>query len=410
MTLRPRWLRPVLATVLVLAVVGAVAWVLLRDHTPTRRLVAHFTSAVGITAGSDVRVLGVKIGRVSEVTPQGTTVRVTMNYDAKYAIPAAAQAVIIPPSVVSDRYVQLTPAYSGGPAMPDNADLPTTRTGVPMELDDVYRALDEFNKMLGPNGANSTGALSDLVNTGAANLNGNGKNLHDTIQGLSGTLRALADGRDDLFGTITNLQTFVTVLAQSDQQVRQFNDRLATAGEELAGEGPELSAMLRSLSIALAQITTFLRENRELLTSNVGALTDVTNVLVRQQNALIEALDVAPLALSDLNLAYNASSGTLDTRDNQMGPYGPAAYVCSLMVSSVPVQQIPAQCAAVAKDLNARGLPVPDALRQLAGLPKAKTPSTPSTPSAPSAGGAAPSVPNAGGNDPTLGGILPGTK
>ena len=51
---------------------------------------------------------------------------------------------------------------------------------------------------------------------------------------------------------------------------------------------------------------------------------------MRQQQAIVDVLDVAPLALSNLNLAYNARSGTLDTRDDVMGPYDPASYVCSL--------------------------------------------------------------------------------
>ena len=76
--------------------------------------------------------------------------------------------------------MQLTPAYTGGPALADGADLPVSRTAVPLELDDVYRALDEFNRALGPAGANRTGALTDLVATGAANLNGNGADLGAT--------------------------------------------------------------------------------------------------------------------------------------------------------------------------------------------------------------------------------------
>jgi len=98
------------ATVATLAaVIAVVVW---RDQVPTRELTADFTSTVGVHDGSDVRVLGVKIGRVVAVRPEGQTVRVEMRYDARYPIPSDVRAVIIPPSVVSDRYVQLTPAYT----------------------------------------------------------------------------------------------------------------------------------------------------------------------------------------------------------------------------------------------------------------------------------------------------------
>ena len=406
------------AALAVLLAAGGIAFVVFRPTAPARRLVAHFARVVGIHAGSDVRVLGVKVGEVTDVTPQGRSVRVALHYDATYDIPADALAVIVPPSVVSDRYVQLTPAYDGGAKLPDGADLPLARTVAPLELDDVYRALDDFNKALGPGGANANGALTDLVATGRANLAGNGRNLGDALNDLSQAASTLADGRQDLFGTVANLQQFTTMLAESDQQVRRFNDQLAAVGEQLAGEREDLAAALRSLATALADVASFVKANRAALVSNVDALADITGVLVRQQRAIIEVLDVAPLALSNLNLAYNPRSGTLDTRDDAMGPYDPASYVCSLMVDLVPVQQVPKECFALAQALNARQLPLTDQLRRLLGLPPGTgsspsgrvPPGTPGIPAGPAAPGvpAVPGGPNPGDSgDPTLGGILP---
>jgi phospholipid/cholesterol/gamma-HCH transport system substrate-binding protein len=403
------------AVVLALAAaVGAVAW---RSRVPTRRLVAHFASTVGINPGSDVRVLGVKVGDVVTVTPEGRTVRVVMRFATRVPVPADAMAVIVPPSVVSDRYVQLTPAYSGGPTLADDADLPLSRTAVPLELDDVYRALDEFNKALGPGGANAGGALSDLVHTGASNLDGNGEALGGTVSGLSQVLSTLDSQRDDLFGTVADLQRFVTALAQSDDQVRRFNDQLASVGAQLAGERDELAAAIRDLATALADITGFVRDNRAQLSADVSALADVTGVLVRQQKAIVDVLNVAPLALSNLNLAYNARSGTLDTRDDALGPYDPASYVCSLLVGLVTQAQVPKECVALAQTLNAAHLPLTDQLRRLLGLPPVSTSSPGGTPGTPGAASSQPGVPGLPGggssgdllpNDPTLGGILGG--
>ena len=405
-----RWRRPLAAaTVLLTAVAaGVVVW---RHEPAQRRVVAYFTRAVGVYPGSDVRVLGVRVGEVQSVTPQGRTVRVDLRYDPEVDVPADAQALIVPPSVVSDRYVQLTPAFTGGAALADGAVIPVDRTAAPMEIDDIYQALDDFNRTLGPKGANADGALSDLVATGRANLEGNGGSLHDTLDGLSRTLTTLADGRQDLFGSVANLQRFTTALARSDQQVRGFNQQLADVAEQLAGEKDELAAALRNLAAALADVTTFVRRNRTALTDNVEALAEVTRVLVRQQQAVIDILDVAPLAVNNLSLAYNPRSGTLDTRDNPLGPYDPAAFVCSLMVDQLPAAGVPAKCRALAQTLRARGLPLTDQLRKLLKLP----------PGAPATGGSSPGIsspgapipePAPGGvstSDPTLGGILRGT-
>jgi phospholipid/cholesterol/gamma-HCH transport system substrate-binding protein len=396
--------------VVLVAVAGVAVW---QTRTPQRRLAADFSKAVGVHEGSDVRILGVRIGDVVAVKPQGRTVRVEMRYDSGYDIPADAQAVIVPPSVVSDRYIQLTPVYTGGARLADGAELPVSRTAVPLEIDDIYRSLDEFDKALGPDGANADGALTNLLATGRANLAGNGQNLHDTLDGLSKALTTLSDGRQDLFASVDNLQKFTTALAQSDQQVRQFNQQLAGVSEQLAGERDELATALHSLAAALAQVTAFVRDNRDELKSNVAALADVTGTLVRQQKAIIDILDVTPLALSNLNLAYNARSGTLDTRDNALGPYDPASYVCSLMADTLSTTQIPQECLALAQTLNAHNLPMTDQLRRLLGLPPGTAPAGAASP-----GAAAPPVVSAappgtaqlpGGllaNDPTLGGIL----
>ncbi|WP_426511330.1 MCE family protein [Dactylosporangium sp. McL0621] len=369
---------------------AAVALVIAGTGHPQRHLVAHFTRTVGIHAGSSVRVLGVRIGEVTSVTPQGRTVRVEMSYDAEWPIPAGAQALIIPPSVVSDRYIQLTPAYTGGAALADRADLPVGRTAVPMEIDDIYKALNDFNEALGPGGANADGALKQLVLAGQANLRGNGDNLHTTIDGLDKALTTLADGRQDLFGTLVNLQEFTTALAQSDAAVRAFNQRLAEVAGQLAGERDDLAAALHGLATALAQVTAFIRDNKDELVSNVDALADVTGVLAKQQKAIIEILDVAPLALSNLNLAYNPRSGTLDTRDDALGPYDAATYVCSVIAQNVPVAQLPKECTALGQTIG--GLkPAPPA------VDTTKAPAAPALPSLPEVT-----------RDLTLGGILRG--
>jgi phospholipid/cholesterol/gamma-HCH transport system substrate-binding protein len=306
---------------------------------------ADFPAVVGVYAGSEVRILGVKVGTVTSVVPRGDRVRVHLRYSGDLAQDVAA--IIVPPSIVSDRYIQLAPAYTGGPVLPDRAHI--TRTAVPMELDDVYRALDQLNRDLGPQGANSNGALSRLVATGRANLEGNGPALHATLEGTSKALSTLANGRQDLFGSVENLQRFTSMLARNDAQVRTFNQTLSSVAQQLAADAGELELALRKLSFALAELASFVRDNREQLASNVEALVDITNVLVRQQQAVIDVLDVAPLALSNLGLAYNPLTGTTDTRNNATGPHNAAAYICSLMVNVLPAPEVPQQCFGLAK-------------------------------------------------------------
>ncbi len=58
--------------------------------------------------------------------PAGRSVRVKFWWEAKHKVPANAKAVIASPSIVADRYLQLTPAYSKGDVMADGAEIPLT--------------------------------------------------------------------------------------------------------------------------------------------------------------------------------------------------------------------------------------------------------------------------------------------
>ncbi len=99
----------VLSLVTVLAIVAAFGLLLLQRDPEEKTLTASFPRTVSLYEGSDVRILGVPVGTVETVTPAGTTVTVKMSYEAKYKVPADAEAVIITPAIVGDRFVQLTP-------------------------------------------------------------------------------------------------------------------------------------------------------------------------------------------------------------------------------------------------------------------------------------------------------------
>ncbi len=143
----------------------------------TTQITAYFDKSVGIYEGSDVRILGVKVGSVDGVEPQGDQVKVDMRVDRGVDIPADAKAAQVTPSVVSDRYIQLAPAYTGGDKMQSGAVISRDRTATPVEVDELYASIEKLSTALGPDGANKEGALSQFVETGAANLDGNGEAL-----------------------------------------------------------------------------------------------------------------------------------------------------------------------------------------------------------------------------------------
>jgi phospholipid/cholesterol/gamma-HCH transport system substrate-binding protein len=320
----------------VLAFVAAAAISVLGGDTG-KTVVAHFPRAISVYEGSDVRVLGVAVGTVTRVEPTGTDVTVTMTYDDEVRLPANAKAVIIAPSLVGDRYVQLTPAYSGtGEVLTDGAELSVERTSQPLELDQIYDSLDRLNVALGPRGANRNGALSDLLSVTADNFGGQGATFRQTVEDFSRLSATLSDNKEELFGSVEALGGFMETLADNDQTVRQFNQSLADVSTMLEGEREELVAATQNLSVALTAVKGFVEENKDSLSRNISGLNRVSKVLVRQRDALDEILHTAPAALNNLALTYNPQAGTLDTRANlgeaiNQIQYDPAALLCGFV-------------------------------------------------------------------------------
>lgn len=282
-------------------------------------LTVDFDRTVSLYEGSKVRILGVNVGTVEKLTPRGQIVRAEISWDSDYAVPADVQAVIVSPSVVGDRFVQLTPAYTAGPKLKDGTHLDQTRTATPTELDETFAALDEVATTLGPEGLNEDGAVSDLLANSADNLEGKGAEIRESIAALA-KLTKTADGtKDELFTSVEQIESFVSALEANDASVRQFNASLAGVSDVLADESDDLQTALRELAGALVQVRTYVADNRTGLRKNVKGLKKVTASLARQRADLAKVLERGPKALSNLAMAYNPTTGTLDARGSIKG-------------------------------------------------------------------------------------------
>ncbi|WP_341924076.1 MCE family protein [Nocardioides psychrotolerans] len=328
----PRLVTPVIVVVLLVA---AVITFTQGGGEGTRTVTAHFPRAVSVYTGTDVRILGVNVGEVTAVVPEGESVRVEIEYDATYDVPADAKAVIVTPTLVADRFVQLTPAYTEGEVMADGADIALPDTAVPVELDRIYAALRDLTQTLGPNGVNADGTLDNLLEAGAEGLDGQGARANQMIRDLSEAATTFGEGSGDLFDTVTQLADFTSTLASNDKLVRAFIRRLAGVSSQLSAERGELQAALASVADAVGTVETFVRGNRKALVRNVERLSSIVRVINSEKSNLDTALRIAPVAIGNLVLAYNSESGTIGSRIGVSGNVADAdGFLCSVVQQS----------------------------------------------------------------------------
>lgn len=294
----------------VLLVAGAAVLVRQAFFAP-RTISALFTSATGIYPGDDVRVSGVKVGTIEAITPEGTQTRLTLKVDRGVPIPADAKAVIVAQNLVAARYVQLAPAYrSEGPTLPDDAVIGLDRTAVPVEWDEVKEQLTRLATELGPQSGVDGTSMSRFIETTANAMEGNGEKLRNTISQLSGVARILAEGSGNIVDIIKNLQTFVTALRDSNQQVVAFQNRLATLTSVVDGSRSDLDAALKNLSVAVGEVQRFVAGSRNQTSEQIQRLADVTSNLVDQRLQVENLLHIAPNAFVNGYNIYNPDSGS----------------------------------------------------------------------------------------------------
>ena len=216
--------RLVVAGVVAALVVSGIAFALTSGGESTITISARFATAPGLFVGNQVKILGMRVGSVSSVTPGPTYVTVQMVIPSSTKIPSDAQAFIMAPNIINDRFVQLNPPYTGGPTMPNHGLIPESRTAVPVSVDEVIDSLNQFALALGPSGANQHGALSNLLHSAAVAFGPNGSALHSTLLDLGqlfGSLSSQGPDLTDLFDNLGNLSKVAIPIHRDVRGIRQ---------------------------------------------------------------------------------------------------------------------------------------------------------------------------------------------
>ncbi|KRB76255.1 hypothetical protein ASE01_14715 [Nocardioides sp. Root190] len=280
-------------------VVGAFAWN--RDASSTT-VHAWFTSAEGLNVRDEVKVLGVKVGEITAIENRPEGVRVTMKVESGQPIPAEAHAAIVSPSLVSGRFVQFEPVWTGGDELEDGATIALEKTAVPVTFDDVKQQLTDLATTLGPDAGKEDGPLAEAIVAIEQGLrDGNSTDLRQAISELQGAATALSDGRSDLFGTIKNLNTFTRNLALNDGALRGFTTELDEVSGVLAANRNNLGGAIRDLATVLETVEAYVKKHRGRITGSVTDLNTLAATLADRSNELAGVLHVAPHAVVDLS-------------------------------------------------------------------------------------------------------------
>ncbi len=312
-----KYIRPLAGAVVALLVLGAAALVFARDEEETYTVTAYFTKAIGLFENSDVDILGVPVGKVTQIDPQGESVKVVMEIPTEYKVPEDAFAQIVPISVISDRYVQLHPVYEGGPFLRDGAVLDVDRTQIPAELDDVFKQLKKLLDAIEPGKKGEPGALGGLIVQLNETLSNREEDLKGTLINASALTGSLADARDDLSGLLVNLDDLFGKLSTRAGSLGSLNRNFAIVMTALAQSQGDLEGTLRNLGDLTEEVGDLVRDHGDRLGGDLTRAAKITSAIVENRASVEESLTWLPVTGEGLKNAHHPPPvSASDVRDN----------------------------------------------------------------------------------------------
>lgn len=300
------------------------------------RLTVQFTDTTGLYVGNDVQVIGVSVGKVKAIRPQGTRVEVDIDVDAPIA--KKAGAVIMQGALVTDRFVELTPAHTSGPTLTDGDTIPLARTKSPANTDDIMTALDDL--LVALNGKTKGGkSIGDLLDVGARQLDGKGKQIAAALDASSDAMATLDGNEDDLVAITNNLSSLASLLARRDTTLDRLIGSVTDSTALLSDQRQELDRTLTALVDLSETTTAFVRDNKELISDNLAQATKTLQIAADNEAGLAEAFDLNPLVAENLSRAFDPETRRSRIRVNvqETGPFSNVARadVCAIFAPAV---------------------------------------------------------------------------
>jgi phospholipid/cholesterol/gamma-HCH transport system substrate-binding protein len=253
---------------------------------------ADFAEAVQLADSADVRISGVKVGRVTTTELQGDSTRAQIEIEPRYApLPMNTRAILRQKTLLGETFIELTPGDRAKGMLPDGGHLPRDQVQATVELDEVTRALDPATRK----------DLQRLVHGLAGVANGHAQSLSDSL----GELPAFSDDTDQVLTILDEQQGALrrvvrdtgTVLGAVGRRQDQLAG-LVTAGDRVlhttSERNRDLAATVRILPTTLAELRPTMVELRGVAQDAAPVVHELRPAARSLGPTLIDAAALAP--------------------------------------------------------------------------------------------------------------------
>ncbi|MCK0439782.1 MCE family protein [Gordonia alkaliphila] len=298
---RKRYGGRIFLALLVVTTLVVGGWFVLVRKPDVRTVHADFSFVNGLFTGSKVTVLGVPVGRIDELSARGDHVRVTMTVDGAVDLPADVSAYVLNPSVISERHLELGPAYTGGPTLADGATIPLSRTHAPIGFDQLLGSLGALTDILGPGEGPDTTDLGTLVSKTAQSWDGRGPEFQQALDQLASASGIVGARSEDVEGLITGLNRLMASFHAKQVSLDGLISSMGELSTQWAGTDQDIATPIADLRVVFDQINAFVLQHGDQVGTVAANLEELGRVLVANQSGLAEFMDLAPLMMQNLS-------------------------------------------------------------------------------------------------------------
>jgi phospholipid/cholesterol/gamma-HCH transport system substrate-binding protein len=250
---------------------------------------AVFADASRLESGDTVRVAGIRVGTVQDVTLQADRkVLVKFDADRNVVLTTGTKAQIRYLNLVGDRYLELVDSPGSTKIMPVGSQIPEDRTAPALDLDLLLGGLKPVIQGLNPQDVNALTASLIQV------LQGQGGTLESLFTKTSSFSNSLADNSQVIEQLIDDLRATLDTLSKDGDEFSGAVDRLEQLVSGLSADRDPIGEAITALDNGTASLADLLGEARQPLAGTVDELNRLAPLLDDSKDQLDASIQRVP--------------------------------------------------------------------------------------------------------------------
>ncbi|HEU4336743.1 MAG TPA: MCE family protein [Nocardioides sp.] len=243
---------------------------------------AMFTEAGGLKVDDEVRIAGVRVGKVDEIELAGDEVRVSFKVDDAADFGSETRAAIKVKTILGSMFLALEPA--GGGQLDEGGTIPAARTSSPFDVVEAFEGLASTSQQI------DTDQLAESLTTLADLTRNTPEEFRSALDGLS-RLSSNVAAKDEQLGTLlVNLERVSTVLDERDQDIIALMKDSDVLFRALVARREAVHDLLVSSTTLSKELTLLIDQSREDLKPALAHLENVVAVLNKNEDNLDSSL------------------------------------------------------------------------------------------------------------------------